>query len=97
MRLEKEKQALLEEHKDPNDPNDPNNLNQNVVAPEALINPQQVYHRSASSSGRSSESAIGFLGRMKIKKPPALEAKVQLQPDIVDNDTDKSDPDTEYW
>ena len=96
MRLEKEKQALLAEQKDPNDPNDPNNLNQNAVAPEELTaNSQQIYHRSASSSGRSSQSALGFLSRMKSKKAPALEANIQIQ-DIVDND-DKSDGDTEYW
>ena len=108
MRLEKEKQALLEEEKDPNDPNDPANLNQNVVVQEQS-HPQQLYHRSGSNACHDAKdrgleqpkgSAIGFLGRMKPKKhsPPALEAsKVQLDTDVADNDTDKSDPDTEYW
>jgi len=105
MRLEKEKQALLDEQKG-DDPNDPSKLNQNVVAPEELMNPQQMYHRSGPNAGNERSrgdqprgSAIGFLGRMKTKKhsPPALEVgKVQLQA-VNDNDTDKSDGDTEYW
>merc|ERR1719334_2110226 len=69
MRLEKEKQALLEEQKNPNDPNDPNNLNQNVIVPEEMTNADdQMYHRGKNAGNdkkKGSQSAIGFLGRIK--------------------------------